>query len=103
MQRIPAGNSHASKAQVPIQATALKPDFYIINAENPSNPTIISSLNTGPGLNAIEVAGPYVYVANSGTTAQLQIIDIHDRNTPILISKFKHAPHKLCTISNQKD
>lgn len=70
-------------------ATASKPDLYIINAENPSNPIIISSLNTGPGLRAIEVAGPYAYVANSGTTAQLQIIDIHNRSSPMLVSKFR--------------
>lgn len=68
---------------------ASSPDFYIIDAVDRLNPIIISSLNTGPGLNSLEIAGPYSYVANSGTTAQLQIIDLHDRTTPLLISKFK--------------
>ncbi len=70
-------------------ATVSKPDFYIIDAKNASNPIIMASINTGPGLNALEIAGPYVYVANAGTTAQLQIIDIHNRNAPTLISQFK--------------
>ncbi len=65
------------------------PDFYIINIRDPENPLILSSLNTGPGLSAIEVAGPYVFVARASTVSQLQIIDIHDRTNPIVISELK--------------
>ena len=65
------------------------PDFYIIDMTEPHSPSIISSLNTGPGLSALEVVGPYVYTINKGTTNQLQVIDIHDMTNPILITKYK--------------
>ena len=64
-------------------------DFFIIDVRNPYSPQTVSSLNTGPGLAALEVAGNYVYTANLGTTHQLQIIDISDRNAPILASTLK--------------
>ncbi len=69
--------------------TATAPDFFIIDMTASSSPHIISSLNTGPGLSSLEVAGPYVYAANTSTTNQLQIIDIHDRMAPVLMTKFK--------------
>lgn len=64
-------------------------DFFIIDARDPSNPSLVSSLNTGPGLSAIEVAGPYVFVAQASSVNQLQIIDIRDRRSPQLISQLK--------------
>ena len=70
-------------------ATLSKPDFFIINAKNPANPVIISSLNTGPGISAIEIAGPYAFMAQASTVNQIQIIDIHNRNAPQLISQIK--------------
>lgn len=66
-----------------------EPDFFIIDAHNYSDLSIISSLNTGPGLSAITVAGPYAYVVNSSSISQLQIIDIHDRTNPFIISQLK--------------
>ncbi len=68
---------------------ASSPDLYIIDTNNPTTPSLISSLNTGPGLSALDVAGPYIYAANAGTTNQLQIIDISNRASPVLLSKFK--------------
>jgi len=73
-------------------ASASLADFFIIDMENPASPYILSTLNTGPGLSSIEVAGPFAFVANMGTTNQLQIIDIRDRETPILLSKLKLPP-----------
>lgn len=64
-------------------------DFFVIDAHDYSNLNIISSLNTGPGLSAITVAGPYAYVANSSSVSQLQIIDIHDRQNPFVLSQLK--------------
>lgn len=64
-------------------------DFFIIDATDPSNPITISSLNTGPGLASLAVAGPYAYVANIASVSQLQIIDIHDRHHPHLVSQLK--------------
>ncbi len=66
-----------------------KPDFYIVDATNGQNPVIVSSLDTGPGLNAVDTAGTYAYVANSDTNAQLQIIDVSNLTSPVLISSYK--------------
>jgi hypothetical protein len=70
-------------------ATQSLPDLFIIDANNPQLPTIISSLNTGPGLSSLAVAGPYIYVANTSSISQLQIIDIHDRRNPRIVSQIK--------------
>jgi hypothetical protein len=64
-------------------------DILIIDLRNPATPDLISSLHTGPGVSAIEVAGPYIYAANLGTTHQLQVIDIHDRSAPVVIARLK--------------
>ncbi len=61
-------------------------DFFIIDTASSS---LISSLTTGPGLSALEIAGQYAYAANLGTTNQLQVIDIQNRSTPVIVSQFK--------------
>ena len=66
-----------------------KPDFYIIDATNGQNPSVRSSINTGPGLNAVDVAGHYAYVANQDDSSQLQIIDVNNLNSPNLAASFK--------------
>jgi hypothetical protein len=64
-------------------------DLYIIDVNDRSSPVIISSLNTGPGLQDIHVAGNYAYVANTSINSQLQIIDIQDVYRPVLIASYK--------------
>jgi len=66
-----------------------KPDFYIVNADNGQDPFIMSSLDTGDGLNAVDVANNYAYVGNQDVNAQLQIIDVGNLNNPMLIKSFK--------------
>jgi hypothetical protein len=68
---------------------ATSSDLYIIDARDPDNPEIVSSLNTGPGLQAIHSAGRYAYVANRSINAQLQIVDIIDPYNPRLVSSYK--------------
>lgn len=70
-------------------SAAAKPDFFIVNATNGENPYIVSSINTGPGLNTIDVAGNYAYVENKDINAQLQIIDVSNKNNPVLIKSYK--------------
>jgi len=65
-----------------------KPDFFIINATNGASPFIVSSLNTGPGLNAIAIGGDYAYVAQKSSTQQLQIINISNINNPSLVTSY---------------
>lgn len=64
-------------------------DFFIVDTTDPTSLVIVSSLNTGPGLASIAVAGPYAYVANIASVSQLQIIDIHNREHPRLISQLR--------------
>jgi hypothetical protein len=67
-------------------STASKPDLFIIDTEKNQ---ILSSLNTGPGIRSLEVVGPYIFLAQASTLNELQVIDIHDRKNPILISQLK--------------
>ncbi len=65
-----------------------KRDFYIFDVSNPNalNLPVLGSVETGPGLAAVQVAGKYAYVANTGTTSQLQVIDISTPSNPALVS-----------------
>lgn len=69
--------------------SASSPDLFIVDMRNATTSAILSSLNTGPGLAALEVAGHYVYAANLSTTNQLQVIDIQNRASPVLVAKLK--------------
>ncbi|MDP3741156.1 MAG: hypothetical protein Q8R08_02395 [bacterium] len=71
-----------------------KPDFWIIDVDDtpPTQPSIISSLETGEGLNALDVAEAtdgyyYAYAAHNHTTDQFQIIriDPSDLTAPTLV------------------
>lgn len=66
-----------------------KKDFFVINATNGASPFILSSLNTGSGLNAVDVAGNYAYVGNKSANAQLQIINISNPNSPTLTTSYQ--------------
>ena len=71
-------------------SVASQKDFHIIDVSNPnvSPLPILSSINTGPGLRAVQVGGQYAYAANRSINGQLQIIDIA-ANPPQLKSTFK--------------
>ncbi len=64
-------------------------DLFIIDNRNRNRPSIISSINTGPGVASLSIAGPYIYLANTSSNSQLQIIDIHNRESPHIISQVK--------------
>lgn len=70
-------------------SSAAKPDFFIINATDGNSPFILSSLNTGPSLNAVDAAGGYAYVANRDILAQLQIINVSNLSSPSLLTSFR--------------
>ncbi len=65
-----------------------KPDFFIVDATDGQNPVVNVSINTGPGLNAVDVAGNYAYVANNKTSSQLQILDVSSNSTTSLVSSL---------------
>jgi len=62
-------------------------DFWVINADNPQAPTIIYSMNTGKGLNKIDVADGYAYVAVDDDHDQLLIIDVNNPSAPFEVSR----------------
>ncbi|MBI2591780.1 MAG: hypothetical protein HYW34_03845 [Candidatus Brennerbacteria bacterium] len=66
-----------------------KPDFFVIDVSNSQSPSIISNLNTGTGINALDASANYVYAANKSVTAQLQIIDVTSSSSPSLINSFQ--------------
>ncbi|MBI4084990.1 MAG: hypothetical protein HY432_00580 [Candidatus Liptonbacteria bacterium] len=70
-------------------ASQSKADFFIVNATDGENPYIVSSLNTGAGLNSVDTAGNFAFVANSNTDAQLQVIDISNAASPFVANSFK--------------
>lgn len=70
-------------------SSASKPDFFIVDASNGSSPFVVSQLNTGTGLNAVDMAGDYAYVANNNSTFQLQVIDVSSIENPELSASFQ--------------
>lgn len=68
-----------------------KPDFYIMDVTNPNLPNlpILGSVETGPGLAAVHVAGQHAYVANISTLSQLQAIDISVPGFPSVVKSFR--------------
>lgn len=65
------------------------PDFFVIDAADPDHPFVVKSINTGPGLNALHIAGGYAFAANSSINGQLQIIKISDPNNPTVMVNVK--------------
>jgi len=69
--------------------SADKPDFFVADVSNPRpHQSPIASLNTGPGLNAVDATIGYAYVANRSNTQQLQIINISNPGSPSLVTGF---------------
>lgn len=70
-------------------SASAKPDFFIIDVTNGQFPFVVSSLNTGDGLNALDASGHYAYLAQNDDDAQLQIIDFSNRSNPVLTASFQ--------------
>jgi len=70
-------------------ATASDPDLFIYDVSDMRNIRLVGRLDTGPGIEALQVAGNYVYVANTSINAQLQIIEIKDIQKPKIVSSYK--------------
>lgn len=67
-------------------ASLLDKDFFIFDIDTSH---IVSSLHTGPGASALELAGPYVYLGLRSTASQVQVIDIHDREHPQVMMSWR--------------
>ncbi len=87
-------------------STATDPDFFIFDTTSVSansKPVSTASINTGPGITNVDVAGSYAYVANDSKNGQLQIIDISNINNPILKTTFNVVPSgtDINTVGNK--
>lgn len=58
------------------------PDFFIVDVADNLNPRVLSSLHLSPGLNDIDVAGNFVFMANRESTNQLMVVDATDPTNP---------------------
>jgi hypothetical protein len=63
-----------------------KEDFFVVDVTNPSIPSMEGLLDIGDGLNALDVAGNYAYVANNATSSQLLVIDITVKSAPNVVA-----------------
>jgi hypothetical protein len=83
-------------------AKASSSDLFIFNASDPLNLILLAELDTGPGIEAIKVAGKYVYAANTSSNSHLQIVDKSNLQQPFLVSSYKlsDASTSSPTISN---
>jgi hypothetical protein len=70
----------------PVQS---QPDLTLFDVSNLNAPTIIGQINTGPGINAVHLAGEYVFAANDGISDQLEIIKISNLSNPGPVIKIK--------------
>lgn len=69
--------------------TQSKPDFFVINIADSTNPQIVASLETGPGLKTIHLVWPFAFTGNASVANQLQLIDVSNPNNPFLKSAFR--------------
>ncbi len=70
-------------------STASDPDIFIVDIHNPAGAFIRSSLNTGPGISSIALAGREIFGAAVSTAFQLHTIRIGTPDTIILENKYK--------------
>jgi len=63
-----------------------KDDFFAIDVTNINMPFLLTSIDTGSGLKSIALWNNYAYVANEDGSAQLQVIDISNPNSPSLVA-----------------
>ena len=73
-------------------STASDSDLFVININNSISPTLISSINTGPGISTISLAGQRIFAAVASTAGQLHIIRFDGLDNPVLEKKYKLPP-----------
>jgi len=91
------------KAYITTDASvASKDDLSIVDVSDPTkaNLPIVGSVNTGPGLAGVRVAGKYAYVANISTVSQLQVIDISNPSVPTVVTNVKVIPAGDTAVGN---
>ncbi|MDZ7744163.1 MAG: PA14 domain-containing protein [Candidatus Saccharibacteria bacterium] len=62
--------------------------LYIFSVQNPTNPSLLGSYGAGSQINGIHVDGDHTYLATSGNTTELQIVDVSNPNSPSLTTNL---------------
>ncbi len=70
-------------------STASDPDLIIADISNPAHAAVLSSLNTGPGIAKIALAGKRIYAAAASTAGQLHVIRLDGLTSPVLEKKYQ--------------
>jgi len=65
------------------------PDLFVFDIRDAKHPRLLSSINTGPGLRSLVVAGRYVHAAAASTAAQLHVIRLNDMSNIQLSKKYQ--------------
>lgn len=65
------------------------PDLIVVDIGDRDDPALLSSIDTGPGISAISLAGDRIYAAAASTAAQMHIIHMEDLYSPVLESKYR--------------
>jgi hypothetical protein len=65
------------------------PDLLVVDFTDISNPHIRSSINTGPGISAIILAGNRIFAAVTSTIGQLQSIRLNSQDSLTLENSYK--------------
>jgi hypothetical protein len=63
-------------------------DIIVANIADTSNPSILSSLNTGSGLSILSLVGNRIFAAAASTAAQIHVIRINSLNSLVLEHKY---------------
>jgi cysteine-rich repeat protein len=63
-------------------------EFYIFNVSDPAHPALVSSLNIGAAVNAVSVEGSRAYLATSGGTKELVVIDVSNKAAPVQVGTY---------------
>jgi hypothetical protein len=69
--------------------SATDPDIYVFRLENNKDATLISSLNTGPGIGGFVVAGNYIYAVAPSTAGQLHVIKQNSTRGLSLVDRYR--------------
>lgn len=64
-------------------------DFFVVDARQPDNPTIVAELDTGPGLSGLAISENHAYAGNTSINGQLQIINLARPTRPTLLTTYK--------------
>lgn len=70
-------------------AVASDPDLIVVDISNTNDPTLVSTINTGPGIASVALVGKHIFAAAASTAAQLHIIRFESLDIPILEKKYQ--------------